>query len=65
MDPSSAMCSEFLLEIWNGHQLGEFGGVLVRNWDSDVLGSSDGGLVGQQIKACHSVYPIGLGWGDL
>ena len=45
MYPSSAMCSGFLLEIWNVIQLGDFGGVLVGNWYSDVLGPSDGGLV--------------------
>ena len=47
MDPISAMCSNFLLEIFNGPQIGDFKGVLVRNWDSDVLGPSAGYLVGQ------------------
>ena len=47
MDPSSAMCSEFLLEIWNGPQIDEIGGFLVGNWDSDVLRPSYGGLVGR------------------
>ena len=47
MDPSSAMCSEFLLEILNGPQIGDFVGVLVGNWDIDVLGPSYGGLVGR------------------
>ena len=46
MDPSSDMCSGFLLEIWNGTHIGDFGGVLVGNWESDVLGPSYGGLEG-------------------
>ena len=65
MDPSLAMCSDFLLEIWNGTQLGEFGGVLVENWDNDVFGPSDGGLVRRQLKACYSVHPMGPGLGDV
>ena len=64
MDPSSGMCSEFMLEIWNGPQLGYFVRVLVGNWDSDVIGPSYGGLVGQYLKARCLVQPMGLGWGD-
>ena len=47
MDPRSAMCSRFLLKIWDGPQIGDFGGFLVGNWESDVLGPSDDGLVGR------------------
>ena len=65
MDPSSAMCSGFLLGIWNGRQLGDFGGLLVGNWDSDVIGPLDGGLVGRYLKACRSVHPMGPVWGDV
>ena len=55
MEPSLAMCSKF----WR------FEGVLVVNWDGDVLGQSYGGLVGRQLKVCHSVHPMGPGWGDV
>ena len=47
MDPSLAMCSEFLLESLNGPQLSNFEGGLVGNVYSDVLGPSDGVLVGR------------------
>ena len=47
MDPSLDMCSKFLLKILNSPQLGDFKGVLVVKWDIDVLGPSDGGLVGR------------------
>ena len=65
MDPSSAMCYEFLLGILNGIELGDFKGVLVGNWDSDVLGPSVGGLVERYLKVCRSVHPMGTGWGDV
>ena len=45
MDPSLAMCSDFLLGGLNRLQLGYFKGILVGNWDSNVLGPSYGGLV--------------------
>ena len=45
--PQLGYALQFFLEICNGPQLGEFGEFLVGNWDSDVLGPSDGGLVGR------------------
>ena len=65
MDPSSAMCSNFLLEIWNGPQLSDFKGFLLRKWDNNVLSPSDGGLVRQKLNVCHSVHMMGPGWGDV
>ena len=59
MDPSLAISSVFLFETWNGPQLGDFGGVLVGKWDGDVLRPSDGGLVGQYLKAYHSLHLMG------
>ena len=59
------MCSEFLFEILNGPQLGGFEGVLVGNWDGDVLGPSYGGLVGIELKDCHVVHLMGPGRGDV
>ena len=47
MDTSSAMCSEFLFGVLNEPQLDSFKGFLVKNWDSDVIGPSDGVLVGR------------------
>ena len=35
------------------------------NCESDVLGPSDGGLVGWSLKACRSVHPMGPGWADV
>ena len=34
------------------------------NCESDVLGPSDGGLVGRSLKACRLVHQMGPGWGD-
>ena len=65
MDPSSAMCSGFLLEIWNGPQISGLGEVLVGKWESDVIGPSERGLVGRQLKVCRSVHLMGPGWGYL
>ena len=35
---------------------------MVGNCEGDVLGPSDGGLVGRSLKACRLVRPMGPGW---
>ena len=45
-----------------GSELGKFGRDLVGNCEGDVLGPSDGGLVGRSLKACRLVHPMGPGW---
>ena len=35
------------------------------NCESYVIGPSDGGLVGQSLKACRLVHLMGPVWGDV
>ena len=35
---------------------------MVGNCEGDVLGPSDGGLVGRSLKACRLVHQMGPGW---
>ena len=65
MDPSSAMGSVFLLEILNGPRFGEVEGNLVGNYGGEVLGRSDGGLVGWSAKDFHSDHHTAPGSGDV
>ena len=53
------------MEILTGPQISDFEGVLVGNWDSDVLGQSDRGLVRRYLKAYRLVHPMGLVWGGV
>ena len=48
-----------------GPELGEVGGWMVGKCERDVLGPSDGGLIGRSLKAWRSVHPMGPGWGDV
>ena len=55
----------FCLKFWNGPELGDVGGDLVGNCESDMLGPSYGGLVGRSLRVCRSVHLMGSGWGDV
>ena len=65
MDPSSAMDSGFWLEILNGPRIGDVEGNLVLNCAGEVLGRSDGGLVGRSAKAFNSGHQTGSGSDDV
>ena len=63
--PAQGCAPGFCWKFWNGPYIGDIGGDLVGNCESDVLGPSDGGLVGRSLKAWHSVHPMGPVWGDV
>ena len=53
MGLSLAMGSSVWLEILNGPRFGEVEVILVEKYDGEVLGRSDGGLVGLSAKDFH------------
>ena len=63
--PAQIFAPGFCWKFWNEPYLGDVRGVLVVKCESDVLGSSDRGLVGRSLKAWRSVHPMSPGWGDV
>ena len=45
----------------NGSRLGDLEVVLVRNFDGEALGRSDGVMIARSEKGCRSVYQMGTG----
>ena len=65
MNPNSATGSGFWLDILNGPRFGEVERNLVGNYDGEVLGRSNGVLIGRSEKAFHSDHQTAPGSGDM
>ena len=59
--PAQLCAPGFCWNFWNISEIGDVVGVLVGNYESDVFGSSDGGLVGRSLRAYRLVHPMGPG----